>query len=35
MRHKRWWLVLLTALLLAPQLDASIEQVNLNVEGMT
>lgn len=35
MRYKRTWLLLFATLLLAPQLHAGIEQVNLKVQGMT
>lgn len=35
MRHKCIWLLFFSFLLLAPQVHAGIEQVNLKVEGMT
>lgn len=35
MKHKRIWLLMFASLLLAPQVRAQIEQVNLKVEGMT
>lgn len=35
MQTKRAWLLFFATLLLAPQLYAGVEQVNLKVQGMT